>query len=210
MRKNIIWDVDGTLFDTYPAIARAFQIALKDLGSDAALEKIEALARRSMDECIRTLAIECALDSADIQARFAANYAEMDSEYEQPFPGVVAVCEHVCSVGGKNVIVTHRSRRGTERLLQSNRMSGYFAGWLSADDGYPRKPDPAAFIAAIQLHGLVRVETLTVGDRDLDIEAGRAAGVFTVRFGADSLEAPADLTIREYSELHQALAPMPH
>jgi phosphoglycolate phosphatase-like HAD superfamily hydrolase len=34
MFRNIIWDVDGTLFDTYPAIARAFQTALNDLGSD--------------------------------------------------------------------------------------------------------------------------------------------------------------------------------
>jgi phosphoglycolate phosphatase-like HAD superfamily hydrolase len=30
MFRNIIWDVDGTLFDTYPAIARAFKAALMD------------------------------------------------------------------------------------------------------------------------------------------------------------------------------------
>jgi phosphoglycolate phosphatase-like HAD superfamily hydrolase len=29
--SNVIWDVDGTLFDTYPAIARAFKAALNEL-----------------------------------------------------------------------------------------------------------------------------------------------------------------------------------
>jgi phosphoglycolate phosphatase-like HAD superfamily hydrolase len=38
MFRNIIWDVDGTLFDTYPAIAKAFQVALNDLGKDASLD----------------------------------------------------------------------------------------------------------------------------------------------------------------------------
>ncbi|MGE5598647.1 MAG: HAD hydrolase-like protein, partial [Bacteroidota bacterium] len=35
MLRNIIWDVDGTLFDTYPPIAKAFQEALDELGIKA-------------------------------------------------------------------------------------------------------------------------------------------------------------------------------
>jgi phosphoglycolate phosphatase-like HAD superfamily hydrolase len=33
MYKNIIWDFDGTLFDSYPAIAGAFLSALLDHGT---------------------------------------------------------------------------------------------------------------------------------------------------------------------------------
>jgi phosphoglycolate phosphatase-like HAD superfamily hydrolase len=56
MIRNIIWDVDGTLFDTYPAIAQAFKAALNDLGADASLDWIEGLARKSLGRCASTLA----------------------------------------------------------------------------------------------------------------------------------------------------------
>jgi len=206
MLKNIIWDVDGTLFNTYPAIARAFRLALNDLGRDSPLDQIERLARGSMDACIRALAAEHALSGDLITAGFSTHYAETKPADEPPFDGVVRVCEHVRRIGGKNVIVTHRSRRGTERLLLGNNMQQYFSGWLTADDGYPRKPDPAAFYAAMQLHTLKRELTLGVGDRDLDIQAGRAAGLFTVRFGTGSADAIAALTIQDYSDLGDILA----
>jgi phosphoglycolate phosphatase-like HAD superfamily hydrolase len=207
MFKNIIWDMDGTLFDTYPAIARAFRLALNDLGRDSPLDQIESLARESMDACIRALAAEHALSGDQIKAGFSAHYAATKPEDEPPFEGVIQVCGHVRRIDGRNVIVTHRSRSGTERLLAGNNMQLYFAGWLTADDRYPRKPDPAAFNAAMQLHHLKPEETLAVGDRDLDIHAGRAAGLFTVRFGAASADAIADLTIQDYSALQRELAP---
>jgi HAD superfamily hydrolase (TIGR01509 family) len=207
MLKNIIWDVDGTLFDTYPAIARAFRLALNELGRDSPLDRIESLARGSMDACIRALAAEHGLSGDQITAGFSAFYAAMKPEDEPPFEGVVQVCEQVLRMAGKNVIVTHRSRRGTERLLAGNNMQHYFAGWLTADDGYPRKPDPAAFYAAMQIHRLKPEETLAVGDRDLDVQAGRAAGLFTVRFGTAPADVNADLTIRDFSSLEGFLAP---
>lgn len=39
MIRFLIWDVDGALFDAYPAIARAFQEALNDMGTDASCKK---------------------------------------------------------------------------------------------------------------------------------------------------------------------------
>ena len=48
MIRNIIWDADGTLFDTYPAIASAFKAALADLGKEAAVDWIESLAKKSV------------------------------------------------------------------------------------------------------------------------------------------------------------------
>jgi phosphoglycolate phosphatase-like HAD superfamily hydrolase len=207
MLKNIIWDLDGTLFDTYPAIARAFRLAINDLGGDSPLDQIESLAKGSMDACIQALAAEHGLSADQVAAGFSAHYAAMKVDDEPPFEGVVRVCKHVLRIGGKNVIVTHRSRGGTERLLAGNNMQQYFAGWLTADDGYPRKPDPAAFSAAMQLHHLKREETLAVGDRDLDVQAGRAAGLFTVRFGTAPADVNADLTIQDLSSLEGFLAP---
>jgi phosphoglycolate phosphatase-like HAD superfamily hydrolase len=51
--RNVVWDVDGTLFDTYPAISRAFRAALREFGQDASLGRIVALARDSRPTPIR-------------------------------------------------------------------------------------------------------------------------------------------------------------
>jgi phosphoglycolate phosphatase-like HAD superfamily hydrolase len=201
MIRNIIWDVDGTLFDTYPAIAGAFHKALHDLGHDAALSWIEELARESLGMCASTLA-EVAQTNADTLADMFDTYYATVSAADQPtFPGVRAVCEEVCARGGKNVIVTHRGRAATLELLAAGGLTGFFSGVVTRDDAYPRKPDPAAFNAIIEQCELSREETITVGDRDIDIEAGRAARVFTCLYGPGNGGARPGLSIRHYSEL---------
>jgi phosphoglycolate phosphatase-like HAD superfamily hydrolase len=205
MFRNIIWDVDGTLFDTYPAIARAFRIALNDLGKDASVDRIERLARTSLGYCVTTLANECQLSEDDIGQTFGEHYNRTPPEEQPPFPGVIAVCEYICSLSGKNVIVTHRGHKGTNELLAANQMTHYFRGCLAREDGYPKKPHPAAFEAMLKTHNLQREETMAVGDRDIDVLAGQAAGIFTCLFSLCMDGAAADLTISSFDELYRYL-----
>jgi phosphoglycolate phosphatase-like HAD superfamily hydrolase len=186
MFRNIIWDVDGTLFDTYPAIAKAFQVALNDLGKDASLDWIESLARISLSHCVTTLADQCQLNKEDIGQAFGEHYGQTPPEEQPPFPGVITVCGH----------------KGTNELLAANKMTHYFMGCLTRDDGYPKKPHPAAFEAVLKTHNLRREETIAVGDREIDVLAGRATGVFTCLFGYGSDDVVADLTINSFDELY--------
>jgi phosphoglycolate phosphatase-like HAD superfamily hydrolase len=202
MFRNIIWDVDGTLFDTYPAIAKAFQAALNDLEKETPWDWIEGLAKVSLSHCVTTLATQFQLNEEILGKAFEKHYDHVRPEEQPPFPGVITICEYICSVGGKNVIVTHRGYEGTNELLVANHMSQYFVGCIARDDGYPKKPDPAAFEAIIKLHSLPRNETMTVGDRDIDIRAGQAAGLFTCLFSFGSDGVIADLTINSFDELY--------
>jgi len=205
MFRNIIWDVDGTLFDTYPAIAKAFQVALNDLGKDASLDWIEGLAKISLGYCVTTLANQCQLNEEDIEQAFGEHYDRISPEEQPPFPGVITVCEYICALGGMNVIVTHRGREGTNELLAANKMAYYFAGCLARDDGYPKKPHPAAFEAMLKTHNLQGEETMAVGDRDIDVLAGQAAGIFTCLFGPKADGVAADLIINSFDELYRYL-----
>ena len=205
MFRNIIWDVDGTLFDTYPAIARAFQLALNDLGKDASLDWIEGLARKSLSYCVTTLASQCQLNEKDIGRAFEEHYDRTPPEEQPPFPGVMIVCEYICTMGGMNVIITHRGHQGTNELLAANRMAHYFTACFAREDGYPRKPHPAAFEAMLKTHNLQREETMAIGDRDIDVLAGQAAGVFTCLFGLNDDRVVADLTISSFDELYRYL-----
>ena len=203
MIRNIIWDADGTLFDTYPAIASAFQAAMADLGAEASLDWIMSLAKKSVGMCETSLAEHYQVSEETIERNFVEHYDRIRPEDQPAFPGVAAICEYICSIGGKNLIVTHRRMIGTVELLTANRLSGWFAGTLTSDDGYPKKPDPAAFEAALQEYALERAETIAVGDRDIDVLAGQAAGLFTCLFGPVTNGCTADLTISNFDELYR-------
>lgn len=205
MFRNIIWDVDGTLFDTYPAMARAIKAALKDLGRDSSLPWITQLARRSLSECDTVLADKYQLDKGDLERALEKHFDLITVEESPPFPGVMDLCQYIGSIKGKNVIVTHRGRRGTMELLTGHKLADFFAGCITRDDGYPRKPHPAAFEAALGMYRLQREETLTVGDRQIDIVAGRAAGLFSCFYDVEAEGVDADLIISSFDELHEYL-----
>lgn len=81
-------------------------------------------------------------------------------------------------------------------------MRGLFAGWITGDMGYARKPDPESFLAAIEKFGLKSEESLALGDRDLDLQAAQAAGVrYTCAYGAGPFSVTADFVTTNYFEL---------
>lgn len=201
MFRNIIWDLDGTLFDTYPAMIRAFHAALADFDKTTKTSCIEKRIKVSIKRCTAVMAARFSLDEDALGQAFSTHYEAEKAEEQLPFPSVKSVCETVLAGGGKNVIVTHRGQASTARLLEAHAMSGFFAGCLTAGDGYPRKPAPAAFIAAMQFFDLKPAETLTVGDRDIDVQAGRAAGLFACLFGPQNGDSNPDLSITDYLEL---------
>jgi phosphoglycolate phosphatase-like HAD superfamily hydrolase len=201
MIHHLIWDVDGTLFDTYPAIARAIHAALIDLGVTASPDWILALSRVSLDHCFTTLSTTYALSIEALDERFDQHYQSVTPEDQPPFPGVVEVCSAIQARGGLNLIVTHRGRAGLDRLLATHQLTGYFTDIISNDDAYPRKPDPAAFIALLDKHALPRTATLGVGDRDIDILAAQAAGLRAALFGIDHGTAMPEFTFAEFAQL---------
>lgn len=206
MIRYLIWDVDGTLFDTYPAINRAFGRALAALGASAPAGWVERLTKTSMEECLSTLSATFELDQEGLLAEFRAQHRAMPRKEQRPFPGVAAVCERVLADDGANVAVTHRGRESTLALLAAHDMERYFVDVIAGDEGYPRKPDPAAFETLIARHGFRRAETLAIGDRALDVLAGQAAGVRTCLFGPPLEGITADIRIEDYAELDRLIA----
>jgi phosphoglycolate phosphatase-like HAD superfamily hydrolase len=206
MIQHLIWDVDGTLFDTYPAIAQSFQAAARDLGAAASYDEVIRLAQVSVDHCVTTLSNTYALPADQLEELFAHHYQTVAPEDQPLFAGVEAVCEHIRSRGGLNLIVTHRRRAGLDRLLATHRLTDYFTDITSNDDAFPRKPDPVAFNVLIERHQLPREATLGVGDRDIDVLAAQAAGLRAALFGANYGACTPDFVFTDYAALLHQLA----
>ena len=201
MIRYLIWDADGTLFNTYPAITDAMHQALEALGGQAPRERVARLCKVSFGHCIRTLSKEQDLDPDAYRAKFNAIYTTLPLMAQPPFPGARALCAYICKIDGASFILTHRGRESLEKLLHLHELEMLITDTITADDDFPRKPDPAGLNALIARHHIPREATLLIGDRELDILAAHAADVRSCFFGDNPHDEPATFEVTDYATL---------
>jgi phosphoglycolate phosphatase len=207
MFLNLIWDFDGTLFDTYPAIATSLRAAVGDLAVPPSFDEVRDMALVSIEGCLTTMSTTYDLPLEELEAGFERHYRDVTADDQPPFDGVREVCELVCAKGGLNLIVTHRRRSGMDHLLAAHGLAELIADTVSCyDDGYPRKPDPAAFLMLIERHQLRLDQTLAVGDRELDVLAAHAAGLPAALFAPTPTILTADVVLADFGALRRIVA----
>ncbi|MFL0800565.1 MAG: HAD-IA family hydrolase [Agarilytica sp.] len=205
--RHIIWDFDGTLFDTYSAIAEAFQKTLShDFGIRKSVSDIYALCKIDTKHCTAVLAQEYDIDERTILHSVRSNYDQMSDAAQEPFPYVRDICETINKNGGKNFIITHRDRHSLMKHIEQHNFEGIFTEIITRDDPFPEKPSPESFSYLIQKHQLNQDSTIGVGDRDIDILAANAAGIGSVFFCADAITSShSDLNISHFKQLLASL-----
>ncbi|WP_261805550.1 HAD hydrolase-like protein [Lapidilactobacillus luobeiensis] len=186
MIKNLIWDYDGTLYDTYPKMLLCLRQALADFGQTSL----------DQDELYRLIKIKSirfaltyyqqvyGLDRTQVEQRFQFYLTRPEAPSVKPFQGVAEVLAQVVASGGVNLLETHNNQGAIAQMRQDG-LWQYFAGGVTADDDFPRKPDPSGVNALVTKFNLAPQKTAMVGDRRLDIEAGERAGIQTIYFDPD-------------------------
>lgn len=185
--KNFIWDFDGTLFDTYPVMLNTLAQALAEFGV-AGLDRA-ALYQSMKLKSVRFVEQQMASKYGFSAEALAKRYHELEhaSQREpQPYTGAKEVLQAVVAQHGQNFLDTHRNQ-SVYQYLQAAGLRGYFVGGVDADQDFPRKPDPGAILAIMAQYQLAPNETVIIGDRRLDIEAGTNAGIATIYFNVDRL-----------------------
>ena len=76
-------------------------------------------------------------------------------------------------------IITMKSRRGLNRVVDAYDIGSYFQVLKSADDG-PGKPAPDLMLDAMSETGVTPAQALMVGDTSFDIMMAKAAGARAV------------------------------
>lgn len=203
MFKYFIWDYDGTLFDTYPAITSTYQEVLKkEYGIESNYDEIMSLAKVSLSFCTEKIADKFGINSDEFKDKLYKLYRENPVGEEPPFPGAREVCEFVKSAGGKNYIITHRDEKSMLESLNKYNMKGLFEDFITRDHRFPRKPDPQAFLFLIEKYHLDPVKIIGIGDRDIDIKAAKSAGIAACYINYEGLQNQfADFNIEDLYEL---------
>ena len=183
MYQNYFFDFDGTLYDTYPGMVKAFVEAFALQGVELSASEVYQVMREER-EAYRRYTIS-QLD----EAKLHADYRRLEEKYQvqaKPFLGARELLERIIANGGQNFLLTHRDKSSLT-LLERDGFLQYFTDHSTADDGFKRKPDPEALNFLVAKYGLDPSASVMVGDRTLDIVAGHNAKMAGILFDPDKL-----------------------
>ncbi|MFQ6485180.1 HAD-IA family hydrolase [Brachybacterium epidermidis] len=198
---SVIWDMGGTLVDTYPDVDRALAAAVHAEVDDNALMEVARLTRVSSSRAISTLAGRYDVPEETLRSAYNALKDRWERQAPPLMDGVLEVMDAVRAAGGVNLVATHRDRDSATVLVESLGLE--IDDMVCAPDGFPRKPDPAMHQALLERNDLTAQDCLAVGDRPADVEAAEAAGIraYLLTTPGIPLGAPGMRRIESLSEL---------
>jgi phosphoglycolate phosphatase len=121
------------------------------------------------DEALRALA-----------PRYLDIYAGVMGAHTHVFDGVEALLAALQAAGIPWGVVTNKPAFLTDPLLAQLGLAARAAAVVSGDTLAQRKPDPAPVLHACALAGVDAATAVFVGDDLRDVQAGHAAGLYTV------------------------------
>jgi phosphoglycolate phosphatase len=188
--RAALFDLDGTLLDTAPDLARSANRMLAELGRPALPEsEIRDYIGKGIANLVRQC-VESTGGGSDGEHQralevFERHYAGGIANASHPYPGVVAGLEALARAGIAMGCVTNKAGRFTEPLLERTGLRGYFGVVVSGDTVARKKPHADPLLYAADRLGAAPGETLMVGDSLNDVLSARAAGcpVVVVPYG---------------------------
>ena len=199
--ESIIWDFDGTLFDTYPGMCRNLKQAMASIGIRVSEEELLPRFLVSLRKAIEFCAERSGMDPDFVFQTYRSWVKEHPLPEAKPYPGAKEILAAFQSAGGRNFIFTHRGESVHMYLAQEN-WTSYFTEVVPFSPAFERKPSPSGNLYLMARHGLDAERTLAVGDRELDVLAAKAAGVEACLVCKAGVETAADYQIRELKELY--------
>jgi N-acetyl-D-muramate 6-phosphate phosphatase len=181
--QAIFFDLDGTLIDSAPDLGAAADKMRTDRGMPSLpLEQYRPMAGAGARGMLK-IGFGMAPDHADydtMREEFFQNYEADLTARTYAFDGVMAMLDELKNQGIAWGIVTNKSKRFTDPLARQMPLLHAACAVVSGDTTPHAKPHPAPVLEAARIAGFAPERCWYVGDDKRDIDAGLAAGMFSV------------------------------
>jgi phosphoglycolate phosphatase len=175
----IIFDLDGTLVNAYPAIAKSFNYTMKKMGY--CCQKMEVI-RRSVGwgdrNLLKLFARKKDLNTALLIYRKHHSQALLSGS--RLFPRTYRVLAYLKNKGYKLAVASNRPTRFAEILIRHLKLDKYLDYVLCADKLKHMKPHPEILNKIMRKFQVKPDRTIFVGDMFIDAQTGKHARVKTV------------------------------
>ena len=207
--EGVLFDLDGTLLDSAPDLYAALLAQCREEGVPpppyAPVREVVSRGARAVLRCAFADRGEGAV--AALVPRYLQLYQDVMAQQTRAFDGIDELLARIEAHGLRWGIVTNKAAFLTDELVRRIGWTGRAGVVVSGDTLPVKKPDPAPVLLACERAGVAPAQCLFVGDDRRDIQAGAAAGLYTVAvswgyldggdphsWGADAvLDRPAEL-----------------
>ena len=195
-----IWDLDGTLLDSYEAILSGIEETFGQFAIPYDKEKVrEFILRYSVQDLLEQVAEERKLDAEVLNQVRAQSLAEKNAQVVL-LPGAREVLAWAEEAGIQQFVYTHKGDNAFT-ILRDLGLEWYFKEILTSQSGFTRKPNPEAANYLLDKYELDSENTYYIGDRTLDVEFAQNSGLQSINFLESSYEG---------NHMIQELADIPH
>ena len=180
-KRAFIWDLDGTLLDSYDAILAGLEetYATYQLPFDRASIK-DYILKHSVQDLLVAVAEEYHLDVTDLNHRRAESLAEKNAQVLL-MEGARDVLSWAKDAGIQQFVYTHKGENALV-ILRDLGLESFFTEILTSQSGFARKPDPEAAIYLMKKYGLHPEKIYYIGDRSLDVDFARNSQIQSINF----------------------------
>lgn len=181
--RTLLLDLDGTLADTAPDLAAALNNLLVEEGREPlAFSTVRPFVSYGAPRLVR-LGFGERLDADEferLRQRFLYHYEQVLCRDTSLFPGFADVLATIEARGGRWGVVTNKPGWLTDPLMRALGLAQRAGSVVSGDTLPRRKPHPDPLLHAADEMAAEASACVYVGDAERDIQAGHAAGMFTV------------------------------
>lgn len=183
MYKYILFDFDGTVFDTVEGITKSVRYAINKVGRDAPLESLRCFAGPPLVD----MYLERFGGTMEEAERFVVNFRERYQPtglYEcRIFPGIVELLNDLRAAGRVTAVATLKPQHLAETLLAREGITGLFDA-ICGDGAEGHEGTKADVVRRVMAQlGAKPEETVLIGDTKYDILGAHECGITAVGVG---------------------------
>ena len=185
MYKACIFDLDGTLTDTLESLTYSVNATLNEMGMNPITEEqcksfVGNGARRLLELSIQAAGDRNAERIEEAVEIYRRIFKTRCTYHVAPYEGIVEMLDMLKTQGIKMAVLSNKPHSQTKDVVANFFQKDIFASVRGQQEGVPRKPDPAAVFLILEEFQVAPEECLYIGDSEVDMDTGHAAGVDTI------------------------------
>ena len=171
-----IWDLDGTLLDSYAVIVKGAKAAAEDAGlADTEDDVLKGVKQVSVTSYLKGAAERSGIPFEEMKQRYRMHAHALDDEITL-IDGAKETLERLRREGAEHFVYTHRGA-SSRPILTRLGILDCFRDIVTAEAKFAPKPSGEGVRYLLDKYGLEPADTWYVGDRAVDMYCAKDAGV---------------------------------
>lgn len=185
MKDYILFDFDGTVFDTAEGITKCVQYALGKMGIEAELDELMCFAGPPLVEMFMQKYGMSEKDALNATELYRERYLPIGWAECSPFDGMHELMQRLRAAGKKLAVATSKPERLARQILEHYSMTDDFDLICGSEFDGTRGQKWEVIDFVLKSFGIEPTDAIMVGDRKYDVIGAKKCGLdcIGVRFG---------------------------